>query len=243
MYKLIKDTAKKVLRKESKPLSPVAGYNIWASEYENDNNLIQYLDDKLLRKAVAIISLNAQQVLDFGCGTGRHWSTLMENTPQQLIGCDISQAMLDQLTNKYPQSETYLLKDSSLEFLKDDSIDVIVSTLTIGHVPDLRPVVSEWSRVTTNDAHLIFTGNHPIALEQGVKRSFVSKGKTYEVANTTHTFEKIRHLLKLDNWNEEHLTELVIDHEHRSWFEKKGAIASFEKILGSPVIYMMIWKK
>ena len=224
-------------------LNPKEGYDIWAETYEDSENLMQHLDHTIVDHLLSEFNPSNKVVLDFGCGTGRHWPKISDHSPSKIIGCDISQNMLTQLKSKIPQADTFLLKDHKLSFLKDNSIDYIFSTLTIGHVQDLKLMIDEWNRVAQDDALIILTGNHPKALQDGIQRSFSSYGKSYSIANTIHTFVDIRTSFKSVGWSELYFEESNIGNEHETWFAKKNALKSYQQMLGKPVIYSMVWKK
>ena len=124
-------------------LSSQEGYSLWAKSYGKDpNNLMLYLDQELMDEFLSEISLNDQRVLDVVCGNGRYWARIGSYGPRKLVGCDISGEMLSELTTNFPDAEVYQINDHILPFASE-SFDVIVSTLTLGHIPDLPAAFKE----------------------------------------------------------------------------------------------------
>ena len=110
--------------------------------------------DCLLR-VITLTQPKVESFLDLGCGDGILGRAIADKFPEaQGIFIDISESMLTEAQNKFPQQNTshgnshdhkyqFLLQDfgrkSWLEVLKDSSrFDVIVSGFAIHHQPDQR---------------------------------------------------------------------------------------------------------
>lgn len=96
--------------------------------------------------------------LDFGCGVGRLTKPLSKIFPY-LIGIDISNSMLTAaLKNSFSENTLYIQNiDKKLPFIKDCSIDLIISLLTFQHIPNVfKPTyISEFARVLRNGGTLV----------------------------------------------------------------------------------------
>lgn len=227
-------------------MSPKRGYALWAASYESENNLMQTLDEQLVQTLLQHIDLQGGKILDFGCGTGRHWSFLKSQHPESIIGCDISPEMLRELEKKYPNAITFLLKKDKqpqLDFLPDHTIDLIFSTLTIGHLPDLATVVQEWSKKSKAGGYLCFTGNHPDALQSGITRTFSFRNRRFHIRNYVHDFSTIKAVLNKAGWVLKTHQSTVVDENCLPFFERANAMKSYEKVKGMPIIYGMLWQK
>jgi SAM-dependent methyltransferase len=75
------------------------------------------------------------RALDFGCGTGRS-TRFLRNLGLDVIGADISQAMLDQARALDPSGEYYLVRHSIAAELAPRSFDVILAAFTFDNMPD-----------------------------------------------------------------------------------------------------------
>lgn len=73
--------------------------------------------------------------LDFGCGTGRS-TRFLRDQGYDVIGADISPAMLREAARIDPNGRYILLKDGELSALGDQTFDVILCAFTFDNIPD-----------------------------------------------------------------------------------------------------------
>jgi ubiquinone/menaquinone biosynthesis C-methylase UbiE len=223
---------------------PVTAYDIWAGQYDNQpDNLMLALDERLCSLLLDTTPITARVIADVGCGTGRHWSKLYGKKPARLLGFDVSQGMLDVLQEKYPQAETRLLRDTTLPGLDAASCDLVISTLTIAHIPDPEAALTEWNRVLKPGGLILLTDYHPEALAKGGQRTFRDKGKTIAVRNHIHPVSAIKQIAEKLGLVVLQTVEQQIDQSMRPWYEKQNAIPLFERYLGVPIIYGIQLKK
>src|SRR5215831_5942268 len=76
---------------------------------------------------------HGRRALDFGCGTGRS-TRFLRNLGMEVIGVDISQAMLDQARALDPTGEYCLVGDSIVTELVLSSFDVILAAFTFDNI-------------------------------------------------------------------------------------------------------------
>jgi SAM-dependent methyltransferase len=77
---------------------------------------------------------HGRRALDFGCGTGRS-TRFLRNLGLDVIGVDISQAMLDQARALDPSGKYHLVRDSILVEFAPGSFDVILAAFTFDNIP------------------------------------------------------------------------------------------------------------
>jgi SAM-dependent methyltransferase len=77
---------------------------------------------------------HGSRALDFGCGTGRS-TRFIRNLGLNVIGADISQAMLDQARALDPSGEYYLIRDSIVGEFAPGSFDLILAAFTFDNMP------------------------------------------------------------------------------------------------------------
>ena len=163
---------------------PASAYDIWAENYDNQpDNLMLALDEAVCAELLGRVVVSGKVVVDVGCGTGRHWKKLYDRGPARLIGYDVSEGMLKKLRDKYPLSETYLLDDAHLSHLASSGCDLVLSTLTIAHIPDIRAALTEWKRVLRPGGEMILSDYHPAALARGGQRTFREGQRVIAVRN------------------------------------------------------------
>jgi ubiquinone/menaquinone biosynthesis C-methylase UbiE len=238
----IKNYVKKTFVEREK--DPEQAYNRWADSYDSQpDNLMLALDEELFSTLLNDFDIRNTVIADIGCGTGRHWNRIYEQSPAKLIGYDVSEGMLGMLRKKFPQAETHQLTGNQLEGLKSNSCDLVISTLTIAHISNAEVAIKEWCRVLKPGGHLIITDYHPVALEKGAKRTFTSAGKTVAIVNHIHPIKKITAIAKQLQLFELRLIEKCIDETMKPFYEKQRASHIFEAWKGVPIIYGIHLKK
>jgi ubiquinone/menaquinone biosynthesis C-methylase UbiE len=221
-----------------------AAYNLLAETYDaQENNLVMHLDNTIFKTLINNTSLSSKTILDFGCGTGRHWNNILEQQPKELIGYDIAQEMLNKLQQKYPDAKTFSLKNNILKDIKDSSCDVIICNLVIGYIKKLEKVFLEWNRVLKKDGEIIITDFHPIASQNGANRSFKYKERMIYVKSFMHTLNEIKsHTLKL-NWHHSYFIEKSIDETVKPFFKSNKALEVYNKNYNTPLVYGFLFRK
>jgi ubiquinone/menaquinone biosynthesis C-methylase UbiE len=229
------------LRKESEP---AAAYDIWALSYDHQpDNLMLALDEELCGGLLARTIVTRRVIVDIGCGTGRHWKKLFDRQPSRLIGYDVSEGMLDILRQKYPQAETYLLSDQRLPEVAHASCDLVLSTLTIAHIPDLGAALTEWCRVLKPGGEMIITDYHPTALIKGGQRTFRKGDRVIAIKNHIYPVPEVLAMAQALGLEKLSLIETRIDDTMRPYYEKQNALPVFNRFRGVPIIYGIHLKK
>jgi ubiquinone/menaquinone biosynthesis C-methylase UbiE len=248
-----------VLRQLFRPVrppesEPAEAYDIWSESYDNQpNNLMLALDGALCQELLATLPLTSKTIVDIGCGTGRHWPALFHRSPARLIGYDVSTGMLSRLKKKYPHAETRLLSGAALagatstgvtlNGLADNSCDLVLSTLTIAHIPDLPAALTEWNRVLRPGSDMLITDYHPAALAKGGQRTFREGERLIAVRNHIYPISQLLSITYRLGLNEVTCIEKKIDESMRPWYEQQNALPLFRRFLGVPIIYGIHLKK
>lgn len=79
------------------------------------------------------------RALDFGCGAGRS-SRFLRNLGFQVIGVDVSQAMLEQARNRDPRGDYRWIGEGGLAGLDAGTFDLILAAFTFDNVPDPQKI-------------------------------------------------------------------------------------------------------
>ncbi|MHB8579866.1 MAG: class I SAM-dependent methyltransferase [Ignavibacteriaceae bacterium] len=227
-----------------KSLDPEKAYNIWADIYDSDNdNLVFRMEEEILDSLMVTLNLSGKLTLDYGCGTGRNWKRLLKYNAGKIIGCDISQKMLEKLKNKYTEYETYLIKKNSSLPVKTGTIDFIFSTLVIAQINNLKKTFHEWDRLIKPGGLILLTDLHPDILSAGGKRTFEKNGKVYEIKNYIHSIGKIKKLCESFNMEIVGFKERFILEDSKDFYENKNALYIYDKFYGLPLVYGILIRK
>lgn len=227
-----------------KESDPAAAYDIWALSYDSQpDNLMLALDEEVAGQLLARSPVSGGVIADVGCGTGRHWGKLFDRHPRRLIGFDVSPGMLKKLRSKYPQAETSLVKDHFLPGLERSACDLVLSTLTVAHIPNLVAALGEWNRVLKPGGEMIITDYHPSALAKGGQRTFREGKQTIAIRNHVYPVRQVRHIARQLGLVELSVIEKKIDDSMRPYYEKQNALPIFDRFRGVPIIYGLRLKK
>ena len=77
---------------------------------------------------------HGSRALDFGCGTGRS-TRFLRNLGLNVIGADVSQAMLDHARALDPSGEYHLIRDNVADEFAPASFDVALAAFTFDNMP------------------------------------------------------------------------------------------------------------
>ena len=95
----------------------------------------------------AASSMREMDVLDFGCGTGLV-TIALQPFVKTITGADSSRGMLDVLEEKARSRGLGNVRTRFLDVARrdtlEDSYDLIVSSMTLHHVPDIAGLLREW---------------------------------------------------------------------------------------------------
>ena len=235
MVKKILDKLRK--KKEVSKLTSQEAYRLWSEFYDNQpDNVVLYLEGKLFSEMISEIDIANMKVLDIGCGTGRHWQEILGHKPLKLAGVDNSNEMAEKLKKKFIDAEVIISENNSLKKFDDVSFDIIISTLTIGHIKNIEDYFRGWDKVLKNTGEIIITDFHPDAFSIGMKRSFVLNNEVIEVENYLYPLDFLKSIFAEMGWKIISVKEKIIDDEVRHLFVKQNYIDAFNKYKGTPLI-------
>jgi len=227
-----------------KETEPADAYDRWSAAYDSQpDNLMLAMDEQIIAALLEGIAMRPEIIADIGCGTGRHWEKLKKKDPKKILGYDVSAGMLTKLKEKYPEAETFLLKDQHLPGLENNSCDLVISTLTIAHIRNFQEALTEWTRVLKPGGCLLITDYHPVALERGARRTFRYQHRTIVIRNYIHPLEKINEAAGQLGLVRLRFIEREIDEAVKPIYEKQQALAVYEKFYGTPIIYGILLMK
>jgi SAM-dependent methyltransferase len=137
-------------------VSTVDGYGIWSQTYDLPGNGIFAVEEPIVRRVIQ--GLPTGTALDAACGTGRNTAWLVEQG-HRTIGVDSSSDMLAHARAKVPEAD---FRPGDLHRLpvRDGEVDLVLCSLALTHVPDLRPILAEFARVLRPGGHVVIADVH-----------------------------------------------------------------------------------
>lgn len=127
---------------------------------------------------VAEVIRPGDTVVDLACGSGNQLTQVaMLNPDSHFLGVDLSEHMLDQaqrlVTEKgLSNCEVRLASITNLEFLEDRSVDVVMSTMALHHLPDiasLQQCFREARRILKPDGGVYFADLGHLHAEKSIE--------------------------------------------------------------------------
>lgn len=148
-----------------------AGYDRWAAVYDHDANPLLVLEEPEVRRIAG--EVRGLEVLDLGCGTGRHTAWL-SRAGARVTALDFSPGMLARAHERLAAEDvSWLVHDLHEPLpLADQSFDLVVSGLVLEHLSDLASFFTELRRVLRPRARAVVSAMHPAMFLQGSQARF-----------------------------------------------------------------------
>ncbi len=205
-------------------------YKNWADYYDSDQNLAIFLEERVTRKW---FNLKNKEILDLGCGTGRH--TLKLAKKNNVTAVDLSKEMLD-LARKKAQTEKLKVDFYKIDFSKFKSkkkFDLIISMLVLDHIENLKKVLDKISAMSKVGTELIISN---VPAYQIFKRRVL---ETRKINQYYHPLEEYLRLLRAAGFELQDCREMFFE-------EKDARTKKFDKFksqLNEPIVNLMKFKK
>lgn len=153
------------------PVPTRDGYDMWSAHYDADGNPLIALESTVFADLIG--DVRDKDLLDIGCGTGRH-SIPLAAAEARVTALDFSQGMLDKARAKPGADAVRFIHhdlDSPLP-LDDASFNIVLCALVLDHIANLDLLFSEFARLCRADGSIVITVMHPAMLLRGVQARF-----------------------------------------------------------------------
>jgi ubiquinone/menaquinone biosynthesis C-methylase UbiE len=197
---------------QSKEVGIIEGYARWAERYDNWKNPLIAVEEPVM-----IELLHGSQfktALDVGTGTGRHAIRLAGNGVR-VVGCDLSSEMLKVAQAKSasvgnPLSLIQATTEMSLPF-KAECFDLLLCSLVLSHVTNLRECVREFARVHAKGGTCLISEFHPDAITAARWRTSLQETDSlYRLPNMPHTREDYLNAFQDAGYNVKRVIDLRV---------------------------------
>jgi len=221
-------------------LAPLDAYQRWASAWDSDPSAIVALESRTLAPWLA--NLRGRRIVDISCGTGR-WLEFAAGAGAEIIGLDFCAQMLERAQQKPGLRARLAIADAAHLPISAACADVVLCTLSLGHMPDATPVIAEMARVTRPGGRVMISDFHPEASRRGWKRTFRSGGQVYEIRNHYHSPPALLHAASRAALTLEETAEPPFGEPERPIFINAGKPGLFEEVAGIPAVWIARWRK
>jgi ubiquinone/menaquinone biosynthesis C-methylase UbiE/uncharacterized protein YbaR (Trm112 family) len=224
-------------RLPARRLTPDDAYRLWSETYDAEpDNVMLDVERGVFDQLIARARVADKIVVDIGCGTGRYWERILSLRPRQLQGIDGSPEMLARLRARHPDAMVRVRSGIRISELGASSVDLIVSTLTLGYVKDVHAELREWTRLLRVGGEIVVTDVHPEALSAGMKRTFDHRGVTFEIEHTTHSADALRSMFRELHLEILQIEERMLDPALRTTFERNDYLDGYRRVAGVPLV-------
>lgn len=161
-----------------------AGYDRWAAFYDSYPNPTVAADDIAFPAFWG--DLQNLDILEIGCGTGRHTTRLASGN--RVTGIDISPGMLAAARGKLPDHVRLINGD----FINCDdfgpaSFDVAITSLVLEHIADLDAFFTRLAVVLRPGGRFLLSEIHPARTADGIFAHFRDGDAEYHLTSYPHT--------------------------------------------------------
>jgi len=150
-------------------------YNIWASQYDTNDNKTRDLEGQALRVSLANIPFDS--CLEIGCGTGKNTAWLIEKA-KHITAIDLSDEMLARAKEKIT-SDRVQFKQADITkdwTFRNRLYDLVSFSLVLEHIDNLDHIFREAS-TSLNPGGYVYIGElHPFKQYSGTKARFDAEG-------------------------------------------------------------------
>ena len=131
-----------------------------ASKYSNQREDFNETDNDFM-STVNSVGVSGKDILDLGCGDGRHARRLIEMGAKSVLGLDINEKMIEIAKEKTlpDQNIKYIVSNGSKIPLEDRALDIVVSNFVIHYFPNTLEIFAEISRVLKIGGYFVGTFN------------------------------------------------------------------------------------
>ena len=135
-------------------------YDHFADDYADGGPYNEFYERPAMLELLG--EVEGLKVLDVGCGSGVLTHRLLE-AGASVIGIDASLEMLERAKARVGRDAQLQVHDlhDPLDWLPDETIDVVVASLVIHYVREWRPVLREFRRILRTGGRLVFSTHHP----------------------------------------------------------------------------------
>jgi ubiquinone/menaquinone biosynthesis C-methylase UbiE len=146
-------------------------YNIWASQYDTNDNKTRDLEGQALRSSLADISFN--NCLEIGCGTGKNTEWLIQKA-KQVTAIDLSDEMLAKARKKITSDSVYFKQaDITANWtFRNGLYDLVSFSLVLEHIENLDHIFKEVSKSLNAGGYVYIGELHPFKQYTGTKARF-----------------------------------------------------------------------
>ena len=146
-------------------------YSIWAKKYDSSSpdNLIIVLEEKYLKEFFG--KVKDKDILDLGCGTGRHAITLAKKGAK-VTAIDFTNAMIKRAKDKAKKARLDIdfEKADITKYSSKKKFDLIISMLVQDHIQNLNSCINVINKASKLGTEVVISNIHPNIIFHDLKK-------------------------------------------------------------------------
>lgn len=212
------------------PEATLAGYDRWSADYDaTDNPMVAAARWSLAQRPLAVANTD---VVELGCGTGRHAPLLLAAGARSFTGVDGSAGMLAVAQRRLVDPRVrWLHAELHTVPLPAASCDVVLVVLVLEHLADVAPMLAEAARLLRPGGTLRLVDIHPDLVARGTGAHFADGGTELHFARFVHQLPHLRAQLVAAGFVEVQATE------HSADGDLLGTVPKLGKHAGRRVLF------
>jgi len=164
---------------------PVAdAYDRWSAFYDSYDNPMVFAVAEAVRSLCH--EIGGKDVVEFGCGTGRNLAALKAGGARRLVGCDVSDGMLQKARERDASFELFLHDMATPLAIPDQSFDLALFCLSLEHVSDLAAPLRQARQIMRRSGRIAVIEIHPFLSHGGVAAHFRDGDEIVEMPTFPH---------------------------------------------------------
>lgn len=163
-----------------------AAYDRWSPFYDTYDNPMVFMASLILEHSLA--NGAGSSVFEFGCGTGRNLAALARRGATTISGCDFSSGMLRVARERGPDWRLFEQDMREPAPLPDHSVDLVLFSLTLEHLEDLRGPLLEAKRLMRPEGRIVIIEIHPFLSATGGAAHFYDGSTEVRMPSFPHQF-------------------------------------------------------
>jgi malonyl-CoA O-methyltransferase len=217
-------------------LAPVDAYRLWAETWDSSASPIVELERRYL--SAWLRDLRGQRFIDAGCGTGR-WMLHAVRAGARTFGFDLSFEMVQKAAAKSGLSGHVAVADMADLPCSENSADVVLCALSLGHCKDALAVFANLLRLPKRGGRIILSDFHPDAIRNGWKRTFRCGSQTMEVESYPYSIQDLLDVAESRGYRLEELLEMSFGPEEERMFVDAGRADLFARTRGQAAVVLI----
>lgn len=190
-------------------------YNVWASQYDTNENKTRDLEQHALREILSPLSF--ENVLEIGCGTGKNTAWLITRS-KALTAVDFSDEMLAKAREKINhQQVNFQQADINTDWTFQHGLyDLITFSLVLEHIENLDHIFAQAAKSLQSGGHIYIGELHPFKQYSGSKARFDTENGLQVVECFTHNISDFVKTAKKYGFHPVDINEYFDDNNHNT---------------------------